>query len=39
MQLQRPLAWNPGAEQFIDDDEANTFLMPSMREPYSFTSL
>ena len=39
MRLQRPLAWNPESEQFIDDDEANTFLMPSMREPYSFTNI
>jgi hypothetical protein len=33
------LVWNPESEHFVGDDEANSFLMPSMREPYSFTSL
>lgn len=39
MRLQRPLVWNPGSEQFVSDDEANSLLMPSMREPYSLVSI
>ncbi len=32
--LNRPLQWDPQAEQFIDDPEANRLLMFSMREPW-----
>ena len=39
LMLQRPLVWNPEAEQFVGDDEANSYLMPSMREPYTFTTI
>lgn len=39
LQLQRPLIWNPESEQFVRDDEANSLLMPSMREPYSLVSV
>ncbi len=39
LMLGRPLQWNPEAEQFVQDDEANQFIMPQMREPYSFLSI
>lgn len=38
MRLGRPLTWNPNSEQFVDDDEANSLIMPVMREPYTFVS-
>ncbi|MCC6511460.1 MAG: Gfo/Idh/MocA family oxidoreductase [Pirellulaceae bacterium] len=37
MQLGRQLQWNPLSEQF-NDDEANSLVMPAMREPYSLQS-
>ena len=37
--LERPLTWNPASEQFVGDDEANSMLMPAMREPYTLLSL
>ncbi|MCC6142561.1 MAG: Gfo/Idh/MocA family oxidoreductase, partial [Candidatus Hydrogenedentes bacterium] len=30
----RPLRWDPQAEQFVDDAEANQYLARSMRAPY-----
>ena len=30
----RPLKWDPEAEQFAGDDEANTYLAREMRKPY-----
>lgn len=35
MRLARNLQWNPVAEKFVDDDEANGMLMPTMRAPWS----
>jgi len=35
MRLGRDLNWDPIAEKFIDDDEANGLLMPAMRAPWS----
>lgn len=32
--LERPLRWDPEAELFIDDDEANTYLARPQRAPY-----
>jgi len=32
--LQRPLKWNPEAERFVDDDEANRLLGRAMRSPW-----
>ena len=32
--LNRPLRWDPAAEQFIDDADANRWLRRAMREPY-----
>jgi len=34
MELQRELTWDPEAEQFIDDDEANRLRRRPMREPW-----
>jgi predicted dehydrogenase len=34
MKLRRKLRWDPGQEQFIDDDEANSMLDRPMREPW-----
>ena len=38
MQLGRDLQWDPLSEQFADE-EANRFVLPIMREPYSLTSM
>src|SRR5262249_14112827 len=35
MALGRKLKWDPAAEKFIGDDEANAMLMPKMRAPYT----
>ena len=35
MRLGRKLRWNPDAEQFIADDEANRFLARAMRAPWT----
>jgi predicted dehydrogenase len=35
MELGRKLQWDPAAEQFIDDDEANRMTWRPMREPWS----
>ena len=35
MQLRRKLAWDPAAEQFVDDDEANRLLSRPMRQPWT----
>jgi hypothetical protein len=33
-QLQRPLKWDPHAEQFVNDDEANRLLSIAKRPPW-----
>jgi len=35
MLLGRTLHWDPQAERFIDDDEANRLITPTMRAPWS----
>jgi predicted dehydrogenase len=35
MRLGRSLRWDPSKEQFIDDPEANTLVMPKMRSPWT----
>lgn len=35
MRLGRELKWDPAAEKFVGDDEANSYLMPAMRAPWS----
>jgi hypothetical protein len=34
MKLHRELAWDPQAERFINDDEANRMLSRPQRAPY-----
>ena len=34
MRLGRPLYWNPESEQFVGDEEANSWLSRAQREPY-----
>ena len=34
MELGRPLKWDPAAEQFLDDEEANRLCWRAMREPW-----
>jgi len=36
-QLDRPLTWNPDAEEFIDDDEANRLRSRPQRSPWRLT--
>lgn len=35
MDLGRPLAWDPDAERFVADDQANRLLMRPMRSPWT----
>lgn len=35
MRLGRPLKWDPKAERFLDDEEANGLITPKMRMPWS----
>lgn len=37
MRLGRALKWDPVAERVIGDDEANKFLMPEMRAPWTLS--
>ena len=34
MKLGRPLSWDPNAERFVKDDEANAMLARRQRAPY-----
>jgi predicted dehydrogenase len=36
MRLNRKLKWNPVKEEFVNDDEANTWVTREMRKPYDF---
>ncbi|HEX6984775.1 MAG TPA: Gfo/Idh/MocA family oxidoreductase, partial [Planctomycetaceae bacterium] len=35
LRLGRELTWDPAAERFAGDDEANALLLPTMREPWT----
>jgi hypothetical protein len=37
MQLQRKLRWDPKAERFIDDEQANRLLSRAIQAPWSYT--
>lgn len=37
MRLKRKLTWDPGAERFVGDEEANRLMTPTMRAPWSLT--
>ena len=37
MRLGRPLKWNPTKEEFVDDEEANSFLRREQREGFEVT--
>lgn len=39
LRLGRKLQWNPQAEQFIGDDEANRWLKREMRKPWSYDAV
>ncbi len=39
MKLDRPLTWEPQAERFISDAEANAMLTRPERAPYGATRL
>ncbi len=36
-ELDRPLKWDPGKEQFVGDEQANRLMRRSMRGPWSMT--
>ncbi len=37
LRLGRKLSWNPAAEKFVSDNEANSMLSRPMRAPYDYT--
>jgi predicted dehydrogenase len=37
MRLGRPLKWDPVAERVVNDEEANRYLLPTMRAPWTLT--
>ena len=39
LRLGRKLPWNPGTEQFIGDDDANRWLGPELRKPWSYNAM
>jgi predicted dehydrogenase len=39
IRLGRKLQWDPAREQFVGDDEANTYLSRPMRKPYDYSMI
>ena len=39
MQLGRPLRWDPAAEKFVGDEEANARLSRKQREPWAMGNI
>ena len=39
MQLGRKLRWNPEAERFVDDAEADAMLSRKQREPWTIANI
>jgi hypothetical protein len=39
MKLGRKLEWNPDAEKFVNDEDANKLLSRSQRFPYGTTNI
>jgi hypothetical protein len=37
MRLQRKLRWDPAAERFVDDDQANRLLSRAIRGPWQYS--
>ncbi len=37
VRLGRPLKWDPEKEEFVNDKEANSFLVREMRKPYDYS--
>lgn len=39
LRLGRKLQWNPEAERFVNDDEANRWLRRELRKPWSYDAV
>jgi hypothetical protein len=39
MRLKRKLTWDPVAERFVGDDEANRLMTPAMRSPWTLAAV
>ena len=39
MRLGRPLQWDPAEQQFVGDQEANSWLAREMRKPWNYEKI